>query len=452
MVGSLSGIFGVLSAWFCSRYSFLGSEFFSKALILPLAFPSYILAFIYLGFFSHAGFFFSFLRSLNIDIFFPIKTLWGLSLVMSFSLFPYVYFICFRAFKSFGVRALEVSQSLGFSERKSFFKLVLPSHKPWIMTGLLFVTLDVLSDFGASSLFNYNSLSVVIYHAWYNFFSWDMSAQISVFLVLISVIFILAYERSIKKAQFTTSLKQLESSKKRLSGLSEFFVVLFLSLLVFLSFFFPLLQLLLWSFQSSFHTTYISSFFQSLFLGLVGALIVMFLALVFSFFKRWFVKRGEFLEGFSRVAFLGYGVPGTVWAVNVLKLSSFLSFSSLSSLFFGFFLKFFMVGVKPLEAGFERLKISLDEGAMTLGLKPFFVFYKLQFPFLKSTFMLSFILVFVEIIKEMPMTLMMRPSGWSPLSSRIFEFTSEGEWEKAALPSLFIVFLAFLVVLKVRKV
>ncbi len=441
------------SAWFCARYSFLGRHFFAKSLILPLAFPSYVLAFIYLGFFSHSGAFFSFLRQNGYDIFFPVNNLFGLSFVMSLSLFPYVYFICSRAFKSYGMRCLETAQSLGFSEGKSFFKLVLPSHKPWIMTGLLIVSLDVISDFGASSLFNYRSLSVVIYHAWYDFFSWEISAQISLSLILISLFMIFSCEKALKKARFTTDTQGFQTPLKKLSGLKGVFVFLFLSVLLFLSFGFPLLQLVFWSWGKSFDIEYVNSFFQSCFLGSIGAFIVIVLSLVFSFTQRWFIrKKNIVLKTLVKISILGYGIPGTVWAVSVLKLSSWASLTSLIALFLGFSLRFLMVGMKPLEAGFERLKWSLDEGAMLLGLRPFKVFFRLQIPLLKSTYRLAFVLVFIEILKEMPMTLMMRPSGWSPLSAKIFELTSEGEWERAAPFSLCIVVLTFLVCWKVKRV
>ena len=445
-VSALSLFLGLSAAWICARYQFLGRRFFSKALILPLAFPSYVLAFIYLGFFEHSGPFFTYLRQQGFSFYFSFQSFLGLVCVMSFSLFPYVYFLCKTPFETYGSRFLEVGEMLGFSEKKSFFRLVLPSHKPWILTGLLFIFLDTLSDFGAVSIFNYQSLSVVIYRTWHSFFSWKASAQLSFFLMLASLCVLFFHDRFLKKARFTNSLKTPVVHRKKLKFGSQVLASLFLSILLFLSFVFPLLQLIFWS-QSVGFSMSGEAFVQSLFLAFVVSAIIIAFSLILSFKPKLF-----FQSQFFKIMFLGYGVPGTVLAVLVSQFCSQVSLTYLWPLLLGFVLRFFMVGVKPLEAGTRRLHPSLLQWALTSGFKPLDIFFRFKMPILKPAIFVGFCLTFIEVLKEMPMTLMMRPSGWHPLSVRVFELTSEGEWERAAPFSLWIVVLAFLVIRNLKKV
>ena len=438
-------LLGVSSAWLCSQYEFPGRKWFSYLLFLPLAFPGYVMAFIYIGLLDESSELFSF-----INLYFPqfsFRNFWGLVFVMTLCFFSYVYLMLKSGFETKGASLFEVAQSLGHGKIKSFFTVLLPAHWPWLFSSLLLVSIETIADFGTVAVFNYSSLTYLIYQSWFSFFSWIEAAQISSFLLLFVFVLLLLQSQWRSQKRFYTHDSFQNHKLVPLTGFKKWLASLFIFTLVFLSVLVPLFQLLYWASQTekSNWIDILPELTHSLFFGLVSGLIVIVFCFFLAFSKKYFFKKNDFPFTLS---LMGYAFPGTILAVSLLSLFQVLdiffplAFLGLLPLFIGYFIRFLRVGFHPIEGAFERFSPLWRDICHSVGMKPRNIFSNLYWPLFRQSFMVSFVLVFIEVIKEMPLTLMSRPFGWDTLSVKVFEWTSEGEWVQASVPSLFLVCLA----------
>ncbi|MEN8262511.1 MAG: iron ABC transporter permease [Nitrospirota bacterium] len=469
-------LIGVSLAWLTAVCDFPGRKFFSWSLLLPLSIPAYVLAFVFLGIFDFTGPVQTLLRGWfgAENVHFPdVSSTGGVITVMTLVLYPYVYLLARNAFMTQGRRALEAAASLGHSRVSGFFRVALPMARPWIAGGVLLVVMESLADFGAVSIFNYNTFTTAIYKAWFGFFSLPAAAQLSSILVLIVFIIIVMEQRMRSGMKFTRAGREAAGGGRiRLKGVWKWtaFAVSFSVLLV--AFIIPVIQLLIWTvevFEEEFSFRYFGFLTHSLLLGIAGAIIVCSLALVLSYSKR---HHPDKLSGFlTRTATLGYALPGTVLAVGVfipvayldnviidvmrnmagLEMTSLFK-GSLFVLIIAYMIRFMAAGFNTINSAMQRVTRSIDEAARLMGMRGIKMLSKVHLPILKGGVFTAAIIVFVDIMKEMPITLMMRPFGWDTLAVKIFELTSEGEWARAALPSIVLIMAGILpVILLTRK-
>jgi iron(III) transport system permease protein len=456
-------VLGTSLGWLTGVCDFPGRKMFSWALLLPLAMPAYVLAFIYLGLLDFSGpvqeaFRTHFPQS---GLSFPdIRSTAGVITVMILALYPYVYMFARSAFMTQGKSSWEAARTLGLTPTAAFFRVCLPMARPWIAGGLMLVVMETLADFGAVSIFNFDTFTTVIYKAWFGFFSITAAAQLSSILVFIVFLVILLEHLSRSRMRYTQGGScGLESGRIKLVG-GFAWAAFWFSLFVLLgAFVFPCIQLLLWAVEV-FHLEFVNRYFwlvgRTLFLASTAALVICFVSMVLAYAKR--RHKDHYTSGLTRVATLGYALPGTVLAVGIFIpvtrldsvvvhwMNSFFDYEAptflqgtLIIMFTAYLVRFMITGFNPLDCAAQRITPSIDEASRLMGVKGFSLLRHIHIPMLRNGLLTAVILVFVEVMKEMPITLMTRPFGWDTLAVKIFELTSEGEWERSALPALALV-------------
>ncbi len=458
---SLTLVLGTSLAWLTAVCEFPGRRTFSWALLLPLAMPTYVLAFVFLGLLDFSGPVQSLLRSwfpATRTLFPNVRSAGGVILVMSLALYPYVYLLSKNAFMTQGKQALEAARSLGCCPMRSFFKVALPMARPWIAGGLLLVLMETLADFGAVSIFNFDTFTTAIYKAWFGFFSLNAAAQLSSLLVLMVFIVMIVEQKMRANMRYThTGRNSTKTERIRLTGWRRWGATLFAFGILALAFLIPLVQLIIWSMEMIPHqlnTRYLGFLGRSLLLSLLAAAAVCVCALFLTYTGR--RHKDKFTAAMIRTANLGYALPGTVLAVGMVIVISFIdgtlagwigSGSSAGPLLQGtvftmitaYMVRFMAGGYNSINSAMQRITPNMDEAAVSMGTKGLALLRRVHVPLLRGGILTAAMLVFVDVMKEMPITLMTRPFGWDTLAVKIYELTSEGEWERAALPAAVLV-------------
>lgn len=458
-----TALLGISLAWFTAIYEFPGRGFFSWALLLPLAIPAYVTAFVALGLFDFTGPVQTWLRGwLDSDLsWFPdIRNKFGVITVLTLAFYPYVYLLARNAFMSQGKRSLEVAQSLGLTYRQGFFKVALPMARPWIAGGLMLVLMETLADFGTVSIFNYNTFTTAIYKAWFSMFSLDAAAQLASLLIILVFGVILLEQQFRMRMRYAENKRSQRAHLIRLQGLKKWLVTGFACGVLFFAFLLPMMQLSIWASQSinaDFDLIRFSEFFRhSLILSILAALLVCTVAIAMVYAARRY--SGSAMHYAVRVATIGYAFPGTVlaigiympvvwldgkldaWMVHIFQIETGqLLQGALITMLLAYLIRFLAVSHYPIDSAIQRVTHSIDEAAMSFGVQGWAMIRRIHFPILKPGIFTAATLVFVDVMKEMPITLMTRPFGWDTLAVRIFSLTSEGQWEQAAIPAVTLV-------------
>lgn len=462
-VALLAGSVGTLLAWLTAMCEFPGRKFFDWALLLPLAIPAYVFAFVAVGFLDYAGPLPTWLRSVfGAGAWFPpIRSTGGAIVVLSLAMYPYVYLLARSAFLTQGPRALEAAQALGLSRGRAAWRVALPMARPWITAGVALVCMETLADFGAVSVFNYNTFTTAIYRAWFGMFSVSAALELAGVL-MIFVLLALALERRSRSAAHFSSVRDVSRAAPRLvlrpaARWSALAVTTFVFVLAFVL---PMTQLLYWAVEHAardLDMRYVGFVVRSLFLAGSAAIVVVAASVLLAYTLR--RNSTRVTRGLARIATIGYAIPGTVLAVGILVpvialnnalqdlLRSWfgpgapmlLLQGTLLTVLVAYLARFLAVGFNPVESGLQRVTHSIDEAAISLGVVGGALVRKVHVPLLRTSLATAATLVFVDVMKEMPITLITRPFGWDTLAVRVFEMTSEGEWERAALPAVAIV-------------
>lgn len=461
-VAILSGIVGTALAWLTSICEFPGRRLFDWALLLPLAIPTYVLAFVAVGFLDYSGPLQSWLRDwTGTSAWVPrIRSTGGVILVLSLALYPYVYLLARTAFLTQGRRALEAAQMLGLGRAAATWKVALPMARPWIAAGIALTCMETLADFGAVSVFNYNTFTTAIYRAWFGMFSVNAALELAGVLLLF-VIAAFALERASRAgARFTSSRDvSREAARLQLGPAARWLAFAGAALILSLSFVLPLVQLLIWSVKNAgdIDSRYWGFIGRSLMLAGSAAVVIVTASLALAYVDR--RKPTASMRVLVRLATLGYAIPGTVLAVGIVvplvllnnhlqgwlrgwfgdAAPVLLLQGTLLAVLIAYMARFLTVGFNPVESGLQRVTRSIDEVAASLGVVGTDLIRKVHVPLLRTSLATAATLVFVDVMKEMPITLITRPPGWDTLAVRVWEMTSEGEWERAALPAVAIV-------------
>lgn len=457
-----TSLLGVSLAWFTAVYEFPGSRFFSWALLLPLAIPAYVTAFVVLGLFDYTGPVQTSLRSwLGSELtWFPdLYGRGGVIIVMTLAFYPYVYLMARNAFLTQGKRLLEAAQSLGLSRQQGFFKVALPMARPWIVGGIMLTLMETLADFGTVAIFNYDTFTTAIYKAWFGMFSLPAASQLASLLIVIVFVLIIIEQQFRLRMRFAEMKRSSRASGILLSGWKAKAISCFAASVLFFAFVLPIIQLGIWAANSllqSFDQRYLEFLLHSVLLSAMATVITCFIAILLVYAVRLY---SDFFTLIAvRIATIGYALPGAVLAVGIFiplawldnQLSEWLSMlfqietglliqGTLGVMLIAYMTRFLAVGHYPIDSAMQRITRNIDEAAMGFGLSGWAVLRSIHLPMLKTGIFTAATLVFVDVMKEMPITLMTRPFGWDTLAVRIFALTSEGEWEQAALPSVTLV-------------
>jgi len=466
-------LLGVSLAWLTSLCEFPGRRWLDWALMLPFAIPAYVLAFVFIGLLDFAGpvqtlareWFGSTVR------FPPVRSTGGVILVLVLVFYPYVYLLARSAFIAQGKGLMEAARVLGQSPWQAFWSVALPMARPAIGAGLALAMMETLADFGAVSVFNFDTFTTAIYKTWYGFFSLTSATQLAS-LLLLAVALVLYGERRARGIARPANDRARSAALYHLRGLKALAASGWCLLVFLCAFVIPVLQLLVWLWQRGrfdLDERYLGLILHTLYLGGMAALITVAVALLLAFARRQAPVRS--IRGAVALANLGYALPGSVLAVSIMLAFSYLDrelviplsgwlggagkpilLGSIGALLLAYLIRFMAVAFGPLESSLARIRPSLPQASRSLGVGGPRLFFRVYLPLLLPGTLSAALLVFVDVLKEMPATLLMRPFGWDTLAVRIFEMTSEGEWARAALPALSLVLVGLLpVILLIRR-
>jgi len=473
----LTFVIGVLGAYLVSFYSFPGSNFFKWALILSFAVPAYIYAYSLTAFFENYGTAFTILKNIfgegdyNSSI--PkFDGMIGAIISISFSLFGYVYVLTRASFHYQSQNLIELGKNLGFSKQKSFMKIILPSARPAIVAGLSLVAMETLSDFGSVSFFGISTLTTGIYNAWISFDDLVLANQLSFYLLIFILGLFILENLSRKKAQYHSPSKGgfKKKSLTNLYGLKAWLAFLFCFFVFFISFLFPVSQMLYWTIIFPKHLVdlnLVELFFNTIILVLLSSIVLIGFAFISNYGNR--LSRSKFLEILTTFSISGYAIPGIILAVAFITFISWFDNSfinlfeikNVKSIFIGsilglivvYFIRFFSLASNGIKSGYLKINYSIDESAYLLGYSKFKTFKDIHIPYLKNTIMLIGILIAIEIIKELPITLIMRPFNFETFATQAYIYASQDLLEAAAAPSLFLILIAsFFIIITSRYI
>ena len=455
-VGLGVSVLGVSLAWLTAMCDFPGRRLFDWALLLPLALPAYVTAFVAIGLLDFTGPLQTWLREgWGITGLPEIRSRGGVILVMSLALYPYVYLIAKNAFATQGAIALEAAQSLGLSRTQGFFRVALPMARPWIAAGLMLALMETLADFGTMAIFNYDTFTTAIYKAWYSLFSLPAAAQLASILILFVLVAVVFEQRSRAKMRFGAVGRSAGSRRIKLSPGLAWLAFLYAGSVLAIAFVIPVTQLALWTREviaTDLDARYWAFAWHSLLLAGIGAALVVAVALLLAYAGR--QRPGSLMMWTQRIATIGYAFPGAVlavglfipvaaldnWLIDAVQVFGFdgteILKGTLLIMLLAYLVRFLAVGFGPVDSGLHRITRNIDEAAKNLGTSTAALLGRVHLPMLRASLFTAAALTFVDIMKEMPITLMTRPFGWDTLAVRVFEMTSEGEWERAALPAL----------------
>lgn len=465
------GVFaiGTSTAWLTAMYRFPAQRFFFWAMMLPLAMPAYVLAFVQLGLFDYSSWLSRSLREWGFEQGLPdIRNVFFLSLVLTLTLYPYVYLLARNAFSSMGNRALEAGASLGMSPTHAFFSIALPSARPWIAGGIILALMEVLSDFGAASVFGYTTFTTAIYEAWFGFFSIETAKQLAALLIVFVFILIALEQISRGKRRFQHVGRNNQFQRKALTGWKKYLATGYCTLVLAFAFIFPIIQLLIWTartWRDTVNADLAMQIWHSLAGSSMAAMLVAVIALFLALAKR--ADRSRFTHFFARLAILGYTIPAAVLAIGVfvpfawldnwlietfqLQETTAIFKGTLAVMLLAYVIRFLALGHSTIAAGLERISRSQIEAAKSLGRTSWQILFSVYLPLLKGSLGVAMIMVFVDVMKEMPMTMMTRPFDWDTLAVRIYNFTMESLYDKAAVPALIIVLVGLIPVIFFSK-
>jgi iron(III) transport system permease protein len=462
----LTFLIGVACAYLVSFYNFPGVNFFKWALILSFAVPAYIYAYSLTAFFENYGTAFSILKNIfgeaSYNSYIPkFDGMTGAILSISFSLFGYVYVLTRASFHYQSQNLIELGKNLGFSKKKSFLNIILPSARPAIVAGLSLVAMETLSDFGSVSFFGISTLTTAIYNAWISFDDLALANRLSFYLLIFILGLFILENFSRKKAQYHTPTKSGFKKKMaiNLTGQKSFLAFSFCAIIFFISFLFPVLQMLYWTISFPKHLAdlnLIKLFLNTMLLVFLSSILLIFLSFISNYGNR--VTRSQLLNVLTTFSVSGYAIPGIILAVAFItfiswfdnNIVSFFGLKTIKSIFIGsifglilvYFIRFYSLASNGLKSGYAKINYSIDESAYLLGYSKFKTFTNIHIPYLKNSMLLIGVLIAIEIIKELPITLVMRPFNFETFATTAYIFASQDLLEAAAAPSLFLIIIA----------
>jgi len=429
---TLGGFIGVANGWILANCNFKGRKILRVCQLIPFATPAYLLAATFIDLGS--------INSVRITGMF-----WGV-VIMAFTTYPYVFLLSSESFEKGGRKQIEACRTLGIGPWKSFFKISLPIAIPSITAGLALMAMEIINELGAVQLLNIPSISAGIIESWVE--EGEPSGAIALALFALILVFLLvAIERKSRERskRWTDGISSGDSPEWELKGIN-----LFLAKVITLTP--PMFTLgipITWAMinidqmNQGFNIDLVGLTLRSFSLALIVSLITIFISLILSISKRW--QNHQWLNILTFLSSIGYAIPGSVLALALLSFKgSILQINILSLLIWGYCIRFLAVSKGGLDAGFERISPNIDNAAINLGKNWPEVLLKVHLPLLKGPILVGALLVFVDTIKELPLTFILRPFDFDTLSVRIFQYAGDERVAESILPSLIIICLGLI--------
>ena len=474
----LSILFAMPSAWFVACCDFPSRKKLQWALMLPLAMPPYIIAIVYTDLLDFTGPVQLALRRLFSwqsidDYYFPdIRTIFGASVILALSLFPYLYLLLRSAFLTQSAGLFQAARTLGLSPLQAFWRVSIPLSRSAMAVGISLIAMETLGDFATVNYWAVHTLTTAIYDTWLELGSLTTAAKISS-MMLLAIVILISLENYSRRKQQVYQRNNHGNVDLRfvLTGWKKWGVLGFTWSLVSLSLFIPIATLMYYAahyFAESLNDDLINYTMNSLWLAFLVAILALIVALIVNFYQR--LSPGFAAKSTIRLSSLGYAVPGTVVAIGVLiPLTSFdlllndflLSWDlspvglilsgSLVILVLGYLVRFNAIAVGSVDSSLVQLSPSLDLASRTLGNGPVKTLWRVNIPLIKKGMLTAFILVFIEAMKELPAALLLRPFNFETLATYVYQFVSDEMIEYAALPALMIIALGLIPFIVVNR-
>ncbi|GGM42465.1 ABC transporter permease [Paraliobacillus quinghaiensis] len=474
--GLFTTLIGVSLAWIVTAYDFPFKRFLKWGLMLPLAIPPYIGAYTYHGILNYTGLIQSTLRnSFDISVnqrYFDIMNMPGAIFIFTLFLFPYVYTITRAFLEKQSASMIENARILGSNGWRIFFRIVLPISRVAIVGGVSLVILELLNDYGVVKYFGIQTFSTAIFQTWFGLGDLTSAIKLAGTLMLLVLIILLLEKiiRGRRKYSYASSkIRPLQPN--HLKGWKASITTIYCFGIFSFAFLFPVIQLILWMFmtyEKVLSKEFYSLIGNSILVASVSALLIVIIALVIGNFTR--LNNSIFAKIASKITILGYSIPGAVIAIGVLTLfldldkalfgfyarlgmsPTLLLSTSLVMLSFAYVIRFLAIGYNSIEAGFEKVGKNFTEASRTLGMSVTKTFFKVDLKLIRGAVVGGFILAWIEIIKELPLTLLLRPFNFETLATKAFQYASDEKIHEAAIPSLFIISISALLIFFFYKI
>ena len=464
---------GTCTAWLIANCRFPGHKVFGWMLILPLAMPAYVMAYVYTDFLEYSGPLQTALRLIfswenSNEYWFPeVRSHGGAIILLSLVLYPYVYALARAAFSSQALSLLEAGRMLGHSPMKVFFSVSLPLARPAIVVGVTLASMETLSDFGTVDYFAVRTLTTGIFDVWFGMENQSGAAQIA--LVLLTFIILLVWlERTSRKKQRVNANSRINSTLRlELKGWRSALAIICCGLPILFGFLLPAIILAIYSsysFNLFKYADYLAYTGNTLFLATGTAVLCMMLGIFIGYSQRlsshWSVKLA------TRISTIGYAIPGAALAIGliisfgamneiIIPISEHFSLSAQSfflsggvvALFFAYTIRFLAISVGSVESGLEKITPNMDMASRTLGSGPFSTLCRIHIPLLRPALIAGSILVFVDTMKELPATLILRPFNFETLATFVYQYASDELLVECAPAALTIVLAGILPVI-----
>jgi len=459
-VGFCTFIIGTTTAWLTSVYDFPFRKIISWLLLMPLAMPAYIIAITYVGIIDSA----SFLPD--------IRNLFGAIIMISLVLYPYVYILARGAFLEQSKELHENSQILGASQFQIFLKVSIPMARPAIILGVTLAAMEALADFGTVEFLGVPTFTTGIFRTWFGMNDTVTATQMATLLLSIVFIFVFIEQQSRKKVRYSENIKTQSKLNYRItSKKNNFFIAVICIFPIAFGFIIPFLQLIYWSIfisNESWDSDFFSIVNDTLLLAFLASIIITIISLLITYIKRFSPK--SITNKFMQIITLGYAIPGPVVAIAVLipfaaldnyinqilvvkfNFSLGLIFSgTFFILIFAYCIRFLTVSSRTISSGLESISLATDDAAKSLGASTKNILIKIHFPMLKTSLLTSFLIVFIDVMKELPLTSILRPFNFNTLSVKAFELASDEKIADASNAAIMIVLAGIIPVILITK-
>ncbi len=472
----LSGTIGVLLAVIVALYDFPLKSFFQWALFIPITIPPYIAAYVYAGMLSYTGIVQRLGRSWDMPLnyqWLDIMNIRGAVFIYSITLYPYIYGAVKSFLENHSGNLIDTARVLGYKPLKLFIRIILPLIRIPLIGGLMLVMMEVVSDYGVIKYFNIQTVSSTIFKSWFGMGETGVAIRLS-FYVMLCIIGLQAIEeimRGRKKYNLNSgSGKSITPIK--LKGFKGYAVIVLIFLIIGLAFIIPVGQMIVWAILA-FHKVNLPNLSQILFntllYGILATLLILILNIWIAHTRRWMRAKPSFIM--SKMTQLGYSMPGAVIAVGTITvfvaLDTFLNpfyqyfdpntkklllSTSIAMLVFAFIVRYMAIGFNSVNSAFAKVGVLYNDAARTLGVGRTKAMLTIELPMLKNFLIAGSILTFIDILKELPLTLLLRPFNYNTLASRVYEYANDERIHEASVPALIIIFLSIMAIVLLVKI
>ena len=475
LTGILTAFLGVTLAWLTAAYDFPLKRFFRWGLILPLSIPTYIATYTYRTMLGYTGVVQSTFRNhfdyqMNPE-WLTVSGIPGAVFIFSLFLYPYVFMITRAFLESQSTSYIESARLLGRKPLSVFFKVVLPLSRPAIVGGTVLVIYEVLGDYGVTSYLGIHTISTAIFQTWFRMYDVDSAMRLAAWLMVIIVgIFIL--ERFLRQGRrYHLSNKSKPLAPVKLKGMAGIAAFLYCGVVFLIGFLIPLVQLISWAiltFDKIWDSSFLTLINQTVYVAVISTVMILILSVVVANITR---SHSTFSFILSKCVTTGYSIPGPIIAIGVLAIfialdgvlapvysnmglgeAPLILSLSLIMLIVGYFIRFMATGFNAVEIGFEKVGTKYMEASRMLGLGVTKTFFKVDLPLIKGSIISGFVLTFVEICKELPLALLLRPFNFETLATKTYQYANDEQIHEASIPSLLIIAISILSVIIIQMI